>query len=139
MILGTGIDLVENDHMQTVLERWGKQFKNRVFQPSEQAYCDAKAAPHRHYAGRFAVKEAVSKAFGTGIGPCISWLDMEVVRDEATGAPSVRLTGKGEELARAHGVAEVLVSLSHTRSYAVAQALLIADGAAAGASFPERG
>jgi holo-[acyl-carrier protein] synthase len=124
-VLGTGIDLVENDRMQDMMQRWGAKFLNRVFLSAEQTYCNAKAFPCRHYAGRFAVKEAVSKAFGTGLGPSIGWLDIEVVRDEASGAPSVRLDDKGLKLADARGVKSVLVSLSHTKKYAVAQALLI--------------
>jgi holo-[acyl-carrier protein] synthase len=124
-VLGTGIDLVENDRMQDMMQRWGAKFLDRVFLAAEQAYCNAKAFPCRHYAGRFAVKEAVSKAFGTGLGPSIGWLDIEVVRDETSGAPSVRLDDKGLRLADARGVKSVLVSLSHTKNYAVAQALLI--------------
>lgn len=123
-VLGTGIDLVENDRMKETLGEWSKRFKNRVFLKSEQRYCESKAAPWRHYAGRFAVKEAVTKAFGTGVGEHLGWLDIEVVRDARTGAPSVRLSAKGEKLARARGVRRVLVSLSHTRHYAVAHALL---------------
>jgi len=124
-ILGTGIDLVENERMQEVLDRWDGRFKKKVFLPKEQKYCESKAFPHHHYAARFAVKEAVSKAFGTGICPHINWLDMEVVRDEASGAPSVRLRGKAKILARDHGASEILISISHTRNYAVASALLI--------------
>jgi holo-[acyl-carrier protein] synthase len=124
--LGTGIDLVENDRMQALLGRWGGKFKDRVFLPSEQRYCEAKAFPWLHYAGRFAVKEAVSKAFGTGFGPNIGWLDIEVLRHQGTGAPSVRLRDKAQELAEGRGVGTVLVSLAHTRNYAVAQALLLA-------------
>jgi holo-[acyl-carrier protein] synthase len=123
-ILGTGIDLVENEHMRQVLERWDARFKNRVFSKSEQAYCETKAAPSRHYAGRFAVKEAVSKALGTGIGPSIGWLDMEVVRDPETGAPSVSLSDRASLLLRNRGVARVFVSLSHTQHFAVAHAVL---------------
>ena len=115
--------------MGKTLERWSRRFKDRVFLPQEQQYCESKPAAARHYAGRFAVKEAVSKAFGTGFGPSIGWLDIEVVRDAASGAPSVRLANKARELAAARGVAAVLVSLSHTRRYAVAQALLIGEDA----------
>ncbi|MFH0878370.1 MAG: holo-ACP synthase [Lentisphaerota bacterium] len=125
MVLGTGIDLVENDRMQEALKRHGDAFKKKVFLPREQKYCDAKADPSRHYAGRFAVKEAVSKAFGTGLGEHLGWLDIEIVRDEKTGAPSVLLQGKGKTLAKKRGVKKVLVSLSHTRQHAVAQALLM--------------
>jgi holo-[acyl-carrier protein] synthase len=96
-----------------------------VFLSSEQAYCDDKASPWLYYAGRFAVKEAVSKAFGTGIGPSLGWLDIEVVRNPESGAPSVGLTPHGRELARQQGVDRVLISLSHTHHFAVAHALLV--------------
>jgi len=124
-ILGTGIDLVENDRMQDLLARWGAKFKDKVFLPDEQQYCETKAFPWLHYAGRFAVKEAVSKAFGTGFGPTFGWLDIEVVRDAETGAPSAKLREKAKELARARGVTAVLVSLAHTRNYAIAHALIV--------------
>lgn len=124
-VLGTGIDLVENERMREMLEKWGDSFRQKVFLRKEQEYCDTKTAPFRHYAARFAVKEAVSKAFGTGMGPHIGWLDIETVRDEATGAPSVRLAQKGAELAQRMGVTEIVVSLSHTRDYAVAHVLLL--------------
>jgi holo-[acyl-carrier protein] synthase len=128
-VLGTGIDLVENDRMREVLRRRGRAFKTKVFLPREQAYCETRAQPWSHYAGRFAVKEAVSKAFGTGVSEHIGWLDIEVVRDAKTGAPSVRLSPKGQRLAKKRGVTRVLVSLSHTHSYAVAHALLVGSGA----------
>jgi len=127
-VLGTGIDLVENERMKETLAQWEGRFRERVFLVSEQSYCDSKAEPWRHYAGRFAVKEAVSKAFGTGVGEHIGWLDIEVARDGETGAPSVVLREKGQELAERLGVKRVLVSLSHTRSYAVAHALLVGEG-----------
>lgn len=124
-VLGVGIDLVENDRMDETLARWGEPFKRRVFLPEEQAYCDSRAEPCRHYAGRFAVKEAVSKAFGTGVGEHLGWLDITVCRNDKTGAPSVQLSERGWVLARGRGVKNVLVSLSHTRHYAVAQAVLV--------------
>lgn len=126
-VIGTGVDLVENDRVRHLLEKWGERFRNRIYLPAEQDYCQSKAAPWLYYAGRFAVKEAVSKAFGTGIGPSLGWLDIEVVRNAETGAPSVALSPHGRELARAQGVSHVLISLSHTHHFAVAHALLIAD------------
>jgi len=123
-VLGLGVDLTENARMRATLKRWDGQFKHRVFRPEEQRYCDACAQPWRHYAGRFAVKEAVSKAFGTGIGELLGWLDIEVLRSSA-GAPHVKLHNAGARLARRRGVRKILVSLSHTRHYAVAQALLV--------------
>ncbi len=124
-VIGTGIDLVENDRIRTMIERWGARFVDRVFCPREQDYCVRKAMPHQHFAGRFAVKEAVSKAFQTGIGPQISWLDIEVMRNPETGAPSVLLTGRAAVHARRLGVGDVLVSLAHTRDYAIANATLL--------------
>jgi holo-[acyl-carrier protein] synthase len=124
-VLGIGVDLVENARMKTSLERWGQAFKDRVFLPEEQSYCETKAFPHHHYAARFAVKESVSKAFGTGIGPRLNWLDMEVRRNGSTGAPSVRLRGKALALAAEHRAGAILTSLSHTDHYAVATALIL--------------
>lgn len=123
-ILGIGVDLTENERMRTTLKRWKRHFKDRVFRPEEQSYCDSCAQPWRHYAGRFAVKEAVSKAFGTGIGDALGWLDIEVIR-ATSGAPLVTLHGGGARLAQRRGVRQILISLSHTRQYAVAQALLV--------------
>ncbi len=126
-VLGTGIDLVENDRMRETLARWDKRFKDRVFHPAEQAYCNSKADPPSHYAARFAVKEAVTKAIGTGIGPHIGWLDMEVLRNDDTGAPSVRFGPHVATMVAERKIREVLISLSHTRNYAVAHALLIGE------------
>lgn len=124
-VLGVGVDLVENDRIKESIERWGDRFKERVFCETERGYCEDKAEPWRHYAGRFAVKEAVSKAFGTGIGEHLGWLDIEVLRHPDTGAPSVQLSPRACDLAQQRGGGEVLVSLSHTRRYAVAQAILV--------------
>ena len=126
-VLGIGVDLVENDRMQEMITRWGHRFLDKVFLPSEQSYCEEKAMPGRHYAGRFAVKESVSKASGTGLGPHLGLLDIEVVRNHATGAPSVRLSARARAWATSLGVGRVLVSLSHTHHYAMAQALLLAS------------
>ena len=123
-ILGIGVDLTENERMRATLRRWSRQFQRRVFRAAEQRYCETRAQPWRHYAGRFAVKEAVSKAFGTGIGATLGWRDIEVVR-AASGAPVVVLHGAGARLARRRGVRQILISLAHTRHYAVAQALLV--------------
>lgn len=129
-VIGTGVDLVENDRIRALLDKWGARFKDRVFLSSEQAYCESKASPWLYYAGRFAVKEAVSKAFGTGIGPSLGWLDIEVRRDAESGAPSVELAAHGKALARRQGVDRVLISLSHTHHFAVAHALLVGQESA---------
>jgi holo-[acyl-carrier protein] synthase len=127
VVIGTGVDLVENERLHVLLEKWGDRFKDRVFLPSEQTYCDSKASPWLYYAGRFAVKEAVSKAFGTGIGTDLGWLDMEVIKDPLSGAPSIALSPHGQLLATRQHVTRILISLSHTHNFAVAHALLIGE------------
>ncbi len=123
-VIGIGIDLVETARFKTTLARWDRRFINRVFLEGEQAYCDATSQPWMHYAARFAVKEAVAKAFATGIGSRLSWRDIEVVRDPETGAPSVALSAQGRALADGIGVRKVLISISHTGQHAIAQAVL---------------
>lgn len=125
--MGTGIDLVENERMREMLDRWNDRFRDRIFLPGEQTYCQSKASPWLYYSGRFAVKEAVSKAFGTGIGTSLGWLDIEVVRDPQSGKPSIRLSEKGRAFACDCGVGDVLISLSHTHHFAIAQAMLLSD------------
>jgi len=127
-VVGTGIDLVEVARIRQVLEQWRSRFTRRVFLEAERRYCESRPHPWMHYAVRFAVKEAVAKAFGTGISPELGWQDIEVVADPATRAPSVRFSPKGQALAARRCIARVLVSLAHTHNYAVAQAILVADG-----------
>ena len=128
-VLGIGVDLVEIERLRHAIEQWAVRFKARMFLAGEQAECDSKARPWVHYAGRFAVKEAVAKALGTGvgIGSELGWLDVEVMADHEVKAPSVKFSLKGQRLVRARGVGRVLASLSHTREYAVAQVVLIAE------------
>lgn len=126
-VLGIGLDLTSNQRIRDLLEKFGPRFRNRVFTPDEQAYCDHMADPVPHYAARFAAKEAVSKAFGTGIGAALGWLDIEIYKREGSGAPLVRMRGKGVDLLKARGGAGVLVSLTHTDDYAAAQAVVMED------------
>lgn len=123
-IIGIGTDLVENARLAASIEKFGARFLQRVFCEREIAYCSAMRHSAPHYAARFAVKEAVSKAFGCGIGEHLGWLDIETARAD-TGAPCVILTGGGATLAKQRGVAQVLVSLSHTEHYAVAYVMLV--------------
>lgn len=129
-IAGIGVDLVETDRLQECLTRWGARFKRRVFTPVEQAYCEEQAAPWLHYAGRFAVKESVAKACGSGIGAQLHWLDMRVERDAVSGAPRVEFSREARLWLARKGIVDVLVTLSHTRRYAVAQAVALRDGGA---------
>lgn len=123
-ILGTGVDLIETARIQRSLDEFGERFLDRCFWPDEVAYCNGMKFPALHFAARFAAKEAISKAFGTGIGHQLGWKDMEV-RKRNSGEPYVLLHGKGAELAKNRGVTEVFVSLSHCRDYAAAHAVLV--------------
>ena len=123
-VIGTGIDLVELERIARALEQWGDRFRNRVFLPAEQSYCEQASQPVSRYAARFAVKEAVAKALTTGIGRQLSWLDIAVGHD-AAGAPTVELSARARELADRRGIARFQVSISHTRQQAVALALAL--------------
>lgn len=124
-MLGIGVDIVETTRIQSSLDRFGDRFLRRVFTQGERDYCSAMPFPARHYGARFAAKEAVSKAFGTGIGRQIGWRDIEVKRKE-TGEPYVLLHGSAADLAATLGVLHALISLSHSDHYSVANATLIA-------------
>ena len=123
MILGTGIDIIEVARIASSFEKFGEKFVNRILLPDEIAYCLSYRKPAPFLAARFAAKEAISKAFGTGIGAQLGWLDMEIRRKES-GEPFVVLHGKGAELFAARGAQRLLVSLTHTENYAAATAIL---------------
>ncbi len=124
MIYGIGIDVVEVDRIEDAIARQGEVFLRKLFTETERVYCDKQKRPGMHYAARFAAKEAVSKALGTGIGGKAGWLEMEVVRGES-GAPTMIFHGHALEFLTAEGIAEVQVSLSHARDYAAANAVAI--------------
>ena len=123
MILGIGIDIIEVARIASSYERFGERFVNRILLPDEIAYCQSHKQPAPFLAARFAAKEAISKAFGTGIGAQLGWQDMEIRRKES-GEPYVVLHGKGEELFKARKAKRLLVSLSHTQNYAAVTAVL---------------
>ena len=123
MILGVGIDIVEVARIQASFQQSGEKFLQRILRPGEIAYCLAYKTPAPHLAARFAAKEAVAKAFGTGIGGALGWLDMEVVRQES-GEPLLVLHGKGKKLFQERGAKNLLLSLSHTENHATAVAVL---------------
>jgi holo-[acyl-carrier protein] synthase len=123
MILGTGIDIIEVTRIAASCEKFGERFVNRILLPDEIAYCRSHTNPAPFLAARFAAKEAISKAFGTGIGAQLGWQDMEVRRKES-GEPFVVLHGKGERLFASRGAKRLLISLSHTANYAAATAVL---------------
>ncbi|MBM4005016.1 MAG: holo-[acyl-carrier-protein] synthase [Planctomycetes bacterium] len=121
-VLGIGTDIVECLRIAQMIERHGELFLTRVFTPREIEYCSARKAATQHYAGRWAAKEAVLKALGTGWSRGISWTDVEV-RNEPGGSPSIALTGGALEASQRKGIANVLISISHCRSHATAFAV----------------
>jgi holo-[acyl-carrier protein] synthase len=123
MIKGIGIDLIETARVRRTVDRFGERFFGRVFTPGEIKYCKSMKHPDRHFAARFAAKEAVSKCFGTGIGRDLGWKDVEILRDKR-GKPSVKLHGNGLALARRMKVKKIFVSLSHTELYGSAMAVI---------------
>lgn len=123
MLDGIGVDLLEVARIRKALDRWGERFLHRVFTQGERDYCKRKAHPEQSLAARFAAKEAVLKAIGTGLSGGISWTDIEVVNDEK-GKPGVRL---GERIVQRIGKRKVLLSISHTKEFAIAQAALVED------------
>src|SRR5712691_5926344 len=124
MILGTGIDIIEVGRIGASYEKFGERFLKRILHPAEIGYCLSHRQPAPFLAARFAAKEAISKAFGTGIGRHLGWKDMEIRRRDS-GEPYAVLHGKGEQLARERGVTALFVSLSHCNEYAAANALLV--------------
>lgn len=123
MILGVGTDIIEVARIRESFERFGQRFLSRVLRPAEIEYCLSHKFPAPHLAARFAAKEAISKAFGTGIGRHLSWQDMEIGRKES-GEPFVILHDKGSALLKERGGARVHVSLSHIKEHASAIAVL---------------
>jgi len=123
MILGIGIDIIEVARVQASHERFGERFLNRLLLADEIAYCLSHKNPAPFLAARFAAKEAISKAFGTGIGASLGWQDMEIRRKDS-GEPFVILHGKGKKLFKSRRVKNLLISLSHTANYAAATAVL---------------
>ena len=123
MILGLGIDLIEVARIEASHEKFGGRFLSRILLPGEISYCLSHKKPGPFLAARFAAKEAISKAFGTGIGVALGWQDMEVARKKS-GEPFVILHGKGLKLFEERGAKNLLISLSHTEHYATVVAIL---------------
>ena len=125
-IFGIGIDVVEvAPHRLGDRAAW-RTVPRQLFTPAERAYCEAQKKPRPHYAARFAAKEAVSKALGTGIGGQAGWLDLEIIRDPS-GAPKLVLQGAAAAFAEQNGITEIQISLTHAREYAAANAIASAN------------
>lgn len=123
MILGIGVDIIEISRLRHALERSKDRFLQRVFTPEEQQFCAGHRDPAPHYAARFAAKEALFKALGTGWAQGVTWLDAEV-RREHLGAPVLVLHGEAQRLSASMGADKVHLSLSHSDQAAIALVIL---------------
>ena len=123
-IFGIGVDIVETERIKQSIERHGSSFLKRIFTKAEQDYCDKMKLSEIHYAARFAAKEAVSKSLGTGFGENLAWTDVEVIRTES-GKPLIELSGDGKHFAEEKRIVQVMISLSHSDHYAVANAVAL--------------
>jgi len=124
VLVGLGSDIVDVDRIRGVRERQGDRFLERVFTEEERAYCAQMKFPDKHLAARFAAKEAVSKAFTTGIGRELNWRSISVYHGPRHD-PRVRLDEKGEALLKEFGATHVILTLSHTETVAMAVAALV--------------
>jgi len=122
-VIGIGVDLVECARIQHSLDRFGERFLHRVFTEGEIKYSMSMKFPARHLAARFAGKEAVAKAFGTGIGKAMGWRNIDI-RKKPSGEPFLVFSGPAQELATKRGVTSALITLSHTDHHAMAVVVL---------------
>jgi holo-[acyl-carrier protein] synthase len=124
-ILGLGIDVIEIDRIADTIARYGDRFTHRIFTEKEIAYCTSRREPAVHFAGRFAAKEAAMKALGTGRSQQVLWRDIEVVR--AGGPPQLRFHGGAARRSAAIGADSSLLTITHSRTVAVAQVLIMGE------------
>jgi holo-[acyl-carrier protein] synthase len=115
-----GVDLIEIARIRDALERYGESFKKRCFTEEERAYCDSKPNPAQHYAGRFAAKEAVGKALGSGV--YFTWKEIEV---RGRPKPGVYLSGRTAAWAAKVGAGRIELSMTHSRELAAAVAVAL--------------
>ena len=123
-VIGIGTDIIECLRIAQMIERHGELFIGRVYTPREIEYCSSRKSATQHYAGRWAAKEAVLKALGTGWIRGISWRDVEVRNNEG-GKPSIALAGGAREMCERLEIAEMLISISHCRTHATAFAIAV--------------
>jgi holo-[acyl-carrier protein] synthase len=116
-----GVDLIEIERVRRALERHGDGFRERCFTEEERAYCDSKPNPAQHYAGRFAAKEAIGKALGSGV--YFTWREIEI---RGRPKPGVQLSGRTAAYAERTGAGEIELSMTHSRELAAAVAVVVA-------------
>jgi holo-[acyl-carrier protein] synthase len=124
MIVGIGLDLAEIPRIARMVERWGERFTHKIFTAGERAFAEGRAFPARHYAARFAAKEATLKALCVPRG--LSWHELEVTGG-GEAAPRLRLGGRAREAAEERGIARLHLTLTHTGEVAAAMVVAEAD------------
>jgi len=124
MIAGTGIDIVEIARMREAVKKWGDSFISKIFTPREVKYSTSKRFSEQHFAARFAAKEAVVKAFGEPNKFPIRWTDIEVVNNRE-GKPIIEFRGDALKLKKRKKIYDIIVSMSHSRNYAIASVILL--------------
>jgi len=127
MIIGTGVDIIEVSRIKRAVTKWHNSFLKKIFTDKELEYSRERTTCYQHLAGRFAAKEAVLKALGNGWTNRTQWCDIEV-ENETSGKPTITLKGETKRLSRQIGVDHIVVSISHTRTYAVANVILTKNG-----------
>ncbi len=127
MIIGSGIDIIQVERIKKAVEKHGDSFLRKVFTGKEIEYANSKRFAYQHLAARFATKEAVLKAFGGGWSRTMPWKDVEVV-NEASGKPNIILHGAAKKVYNKKKVGKILISMSHTKDHAVANAILVERG-----------
>jgi len=125
-IVGVGTDITECLRIARMIDRHGEIFLQRVYTPNEIAYCQNRKQATQHFTGRWAAKEAILKALGTGWIRGISWLDVEIV-NRPGGQPEVILKNGAKKIADQLGIEKIQVSISHCRTHAVAFAVAVGD------------
>ena len=123
-ILGIGTDIVECPRIGKMIDHHGELFLRRVYTEREIRHCHARKHAIEHFAGRWAAKEAILKAIGTGRSQGIAWTHVEI-RNGKDGRPLVLVCGRAREIALEQGIADILVSISHCRTYATAYAMAL--------------
>jgi holo-[acyl-carrier protein] synthase len=123
MLIGTGVDLIEVERIANSIERYGDRFLRRVYTDGEIAYCSRKRGSAESFAARFAAKEAAAKALGTGISRGVTWNEFQVGRPPG-GRPVLELRGRAGQLAKELGVRTISLSLTHTRTLAMAMVVM---------------
>ncbi len=123
-IVAIGSDLTRVERLEEAYARRGERLLARLFTPAERAYCDSRAARFTHYAGRFAVKEAVMKVLGTGWAQGVRWIDIETTRRPGA-APELTLHARSAALAAARSIRRIHITITHDAG--LAQAIAVAE------------